>query len=123
MHRSGTRRSHRLADQVMREVAEILATESADPRLARLTVSGVRLNSDLSMAEVLYTIGPHDEWGGDEELKSVQEALDRAAGFVRGRLGKRLRSKFVPDLRFTFDNYLEDTIYERGPDDDSSHSA
>lgn len=103
-----SRRSTRLADQIMREVADMLAFDAADPRLSLVTVSGVRLNKDLSIAEVLYTVR-----GGTEHRGEVQAALDKARGFLRASLGKRLKLKFLPELRFTFDAFLEDIVYAR----------
>ncbi len=93
----------------MREVAEMLSTEAADPRLASVTISGVRMNPDLSVAEVLYTVGP----GGDRA--EAEAALAKAGGYLRGKLGRRLKSKFVPELRFAHDEYLEDVIYGQKP--------
>lgn len=108
-----SRRSIRLADLIMQEIASMLAFDVADPRLSLVTVSGVRLNKDLSIAEVLYTVR-----GGTEHKDEVQAALDKAKGFLRSSLGKRLKLKFLPDLRFTFDAFLEDIVYARkGPGD------
>lgn len=105
MQRTGSRRSHRMADQILREIAQMLATEVADPRLELVTVSGVRMNSDLSVAEVLYSVSD----AADREI--VQQGLEKAAGYLRSALGKRLRSKFVPRLRFRHDDFLEDMVY------------
>jgi ribosome-binding factor A len=92
----------------MREVAEILETESWDPRIEGVTVSGARMNSDLSVAEVLYTPSILN----DDAPEAVQEALDQAAGFIRSKLAARLRTKRVPRLRFVRDEFLEDMVYD-----------
>lgn len=112
MQHSGSRRSHRMGDQIMREVSEMLTLEVSDPRLAMITVSGVRMNSDLSIAEVLYSAPS----GAD--LDSVNAGLKKAAPFMRSRLAKRLKSKFIPKLVFRHDDYLEDMVYGRGPEAD-----
>lgn len=109
MHPSGSRRAHRMADQIMREVSEMLAFEVGDPRLAMVTVSGVRMNKDLSIAEVLYSAPA----GAD--LDGVRAALDKAASYLRGGLGKRLKTKFIPRLVFVHDDYLEEMVYGKGP--------
>ncbi|WP_028586864.1 30S ribosome-binding factor RbfA [Desulfocurvus vexinensis] len=109
MHPSGSRRAHRMADQIMREVSEMLALEVADPRLAMITVSGARMNKDLSIAEVLYSAPA----GAD--LDAVRAALDKAASYLRGGLGKRLKTKFIPRLVFVHDDYLEEMVYGKGP--------
>lgn len=108
MRRTASRRSHRVGDAIMREVAEILETESWDPRIEGVTVSGVRMNSDLSVAEVLYSPSIMHEENADE----VQEALDKASGFVRSKLAARLRTKRVPQIRFVRDSFLEDMVYD-----------
>ncbi len=75
MHPSGSRRAHRMADQIMREVSEMLALEVADPRLAMITVSGARMNKDLSIAEVLY---------------SAPAGADGSSGRRQGKKGENL---------------------------------
>lgn len=90
----------------MREVATLLVEEMKDPRLELVTISGARLNADLSLVEVLYTVS-----GDQERRKEVQAALDHAAGFVRGRLGKALDLRRTPSVRFVFDEFLESQVY------------
>ena len=104
------RRADRAGDLIMREIARLLAEEVADPRLELVTVSGVRLNADFSVALVLLTYS-----GGPERHKQVHEALDRARGFLRSRLGKALKMKKIPELRFQDDEFLEEMVYERRP--------
>lgn len=94
-------RSERVADQIQREVAEIIAQELEDPRIGRVTVSGSSLSKDLSNA-TLYITMPAD---GDVQL--ALEGLNRASGFVRRRLGQRVRMRYVPRLRFAHDETLD----------------
>jgi ribosome-binding factor A len=94
-------RSERVADQVQREVAEIIAQELEDPRVRRVTVSGSSISKDLSNATLYITL-PAD---GDVEL--ALEGLNRACGFVRRRLGQRVRMRYVPRLRFAHDVTLD----------------
>ncbi|GFK92720.1 Ribosome-binding factor A [Fundidesulfovibrio magnetotacticus] len=101
-----SRRSMRLADQIMRDLASLLAMELADPRLELVTISGVRLNSDLSVATVYYTMH-----GDAERFKAAESALYQARGLMRSRLAKGLNSKFVPELRFARDEFLETMVY------------
>lgn len=105
MQASGSRRAHRLGDQIMRLVAELLATEVADPRLSMVTVSGVRMSKDLSVAQVLYTV----PMGADPA--EIEAGLNKAAGFFRSRVGRALKSKFIPSITFARDDYLEDVVY------------
>lgn len=113
---SSGRRASRMGDQIMRELANMLLEESQDPRLAKVTLSGVRMNSNLRVAEVLYTLS-----GGEENLKDAEAALQKAKGFLRSGLGRRLKLRYLPELRFVYDSFLEDMIYgkpcpENSPD-------
>lgn len=91
---------------VMREVSELLTHEVSDPRLSMVSISGVRMNSDVSVAEVMYTCA-----GDEEKLAQVAEGLEKAKGFIRKKLAGRLRTRHVPELRFMRDEFLEDVVY------------
>jgi ribosome-binding factor A len=94
-------RSERVADQIQREVAEIISQELEDPRIGRVTVSGSSLSKDLSNATLYITLPV------DGDVKLVLEGLNRASGFVRRRLGQRVRMRYVPRLRFAHDATLD----------------
>jgi ribosome-binding factor A len=101
-----SRRSIRMADQIMRELALMLSENIQDPRLELVTVSGVRLSPDLTVATVLYTMH-----GDAERIKAAKDALYQAKGFLRSHLGRRIKTKFIPDLRFEHDQFLETMVY------------
>lgn len=105
---TASRRSTRLADQILREMATALIEDVRDPRLELVTISGVALNADLSVARISYTLS-----GDAARLAEAAKALEQAKGFLRTLLGQRLRMKFVPELRFARDTYLEDMVYGR----------
>jgi ribosome-binding factor A len=116
MRRSETPRAKRLSDAILREVSMILVEDVKDPRLELVSISGVRLNRDLSITEILFTHG-----GGPEKREEVQKGLDAAKGFIRTQLGKRLNMRRTPELRFIWDEFLEVMVYGRkggseGPD-------
>jgi ribosome-binding factor A len=108
MKRTETRRSTRLADQILREMATALVEDIRDPRLELVTISGVALNSDLSVARISYTLS-----GDEARFAAAAKALEQAKGYLRTLLGQRLRMKFVPELRFARDTYLEEMVYGR----------
>lgn len=114
MQRATTRRSQRMSDQIMREISRILVEEIQDPRLDMLTISGVRMNRDFSIAEVLYT---HIK--GREAIPDIEKGLAKARGYMRSQLGKRLKLRGVPELRFTWDTFLEEMVYDHGAEQDS----
>lgn len=99
-----TRRTERVGELVREEVARVLREDVADPRLNLVTLTRVDVAPDFSHALVLWSVIETAE-GPDAE--SVQEGLDGAAAFVRGRLARKLSLKRVPQLRFRHDPSLE----------------
>ncbi len=97
-------RSVRVADQLQREIALLVVHEVADPRVGAVTISGVDLSPDMSHARVFVTPGH-----GTDARESV-DALNRAAGFLRSRLGRRLRMRRIPRLVFEHDRTLEHAL-------------
>ncbi|THB70651.1 MAG: 30S ribosome-binding factor RbfA [Desulfovibrio sp.] len=105
MRRTDSRRAMRMGDAIMRELADVLATQAQDPSLSLVTISGVRVNADLRVAEVLYT-------GGDDEcMAEAAKGLERALPLFRRELAARLDTKHVPELRFLRDTFLEEQVY------------
>ena len=101
MGHTGYSRSIRVADQIQRELALIVLHEVADPRVGDVTISGLDLSPDMRHAKVLVTPGH-----GTDGVASV-DALNRAAGFLRSRLGRRVRMRRLPRLIFEHDRTLE----------------
>ena len=104
MGRTEYSRTIRVADQIQREIALLVAHEVADPRVGKVTVSGVDLSPDMRNAKVLVTPGRGTD--GDASV----DALNRAAGFLRSRLGRRVRLRRVPRLVFEHDRTLEQAL-------------
>ena len=95
-------RTSRIADQIQREIAELLRTEVRDPRVGMLTVTGVELSRDQSHAKIFFTMLGGEAAGGD-----ALEGLQRAAGFLRSQLAHRLTIRKVPELHFAYDTSVE----------------
>lgn len=95
-------RATRVAEQLQRELSDLIRRELRDPRLALLTVTGVDLSSDLGRAQV-FVHSLDESVDGD----SVAASLDKASGFLRSQLGKRLRLRIMPILEFRYDQALE----------------
>ena len=95
-------RLSRIADQIQRELAELVRTEVRDPRVGMVTLTGVELSRDQSHAKVFFTIlGPA---GAADEAR---HGLERAAGFLRSQLAHRLTVRKVPELHFEYDSSVE----------------
>ena len=93
-------RSARIADQIQRELAEVIRLEMRDPRVGLVTLTGVELSRDQSHAKVFFTVL------GSESGDSL-EGLQRAAGFLRSELARRLTTRKVPELHFAYDESVE----------------
>lgn len=99
------KRSDRVADLLQKEIADLVFRRVKDPRVANITVTGVDVTPDLKNARVFFCI-----MGGGSDDKSRQEAssgLEKATGFIRREIGKRLRLRFVPQIDFKYDSSFE----------------
>ena len=93
----------RLGDQLQVELADLIQRELKDPRVGFVTVTEVRMSPDLKHARVYVSV-----FEGEEEKKQESiTALQRAEGFLRHSLGRRLRLRYVPALRFVVDDTLD----------------
>lgn len=95
-------RSLRLNEQFRREISEILARKVRDPRIGHLLITEVAVTSDLWVAKVYFRL-----LAGDRDTAEVLEGLEAAAPFVRKELGKILRIRRIPELRFHYDTTID----------------
>ncbi len=98
------KRTDRVAEQLQRELAQIIQLEVRDPRVGMVTVCAVDLSRDLHYATVYVTF-----LGIDETVKATQEAVDvlnEAASYIRIHIGKRMRMRAVPHVKFLFDKSI-----------------
>jgi ribosome-binding factor A len=95
-------RASRLAEQIQRDLAELIRLEVKDPRVSLVTVTAVEVSADLTHARVFVTTLA-DAIGADETV----QALQHAAGFLRSRLSHSLKVRQVPELRFVYDESVE----------------
>jgi ribosome-binding factor A len=96
------RRSIRIADQIQRELADLVRLEVRDPRVKFVTLTGVELSRDQSHAKVFFTV-----LGARAQADEALEGLTRACGFLRSSLAHRLSTRTVPDLAFAYDESVE----------------
>jgi len=96
-------RTDRVAQQIQKEIAVILQREIKDPRLGMVTVSAVEVSRDLSYAKVFITVFNTDD---EDKAKQSAKILNEAKGYIRSLLGKRIRARIMPELRFVIDNSL-----------------
>lgn len=114
-------RGFRVADQIQRDLSELIARELKDPRVGMVTLQTVEVTPDYAHAKVYFSV-----LTGDPE--AAQEGLNQAAGFLRNGLFKRLHIHTVPTLHFVFDRTPEraadmnaliaKAVQSRGKDDE-----
>jgi ribosome-binding factor A len=96
-------RSRRIAEQIQRELADLIRLELKDPRVSGLvTITDVEVSPDQSHAKVFFTL-----LGDAKKIEQTTEGLKRAAGFLRTQLGSRMKLRSVPQLNFRYDTSVE----------------
>ncbi|CBW74966.1 30S ribosome-binding factor RbfA [Mycetohabitans rhizoxinica] len=101
--RSSGDRNVRIADQIQRDLSELIAREVKDPRIGLVTIQAVELTPDYAHAKVFFTTLTADP-------RQTQEALNHAAGHLHNLLFKRLHIHTVPTLHFMFDESIEKAV-------------
>ena len=97
------KRSDRVAQEIQKEIAVILQREVKDPRIGMVTVSDVEVSSDLAYAKVFVTfLFDHDE----QAITQGMKGLEKAAPYIPTLLGKTMRLRIVPAIRFIYDESL-----------------
>ncbi len=97
----GFQRSDRVAEQVRRDLADLLRNELKDPRVGMISLTSVELTPDYAHAKVYFTTL------NSEHLADIEQGLKRASGFLRRELGRRIHIHTLPELHFIYDNSLE----------------
>ena len=98
-------RTQRLGEQIKRDLALLIQRELKDPRIGMVTVNFVDLSKDLSYADVNVTALVTDD--SDEKIIESLTILNEASTFLRMELGRALKVRKVPHLRFHYDDSLK----------------
>jgi len=94
-------RLHKVADQIQKELSEIVRRELRDPRVGMVTFTGVEVSPDFSHARVYFTLLDKDH------LPQTLDGLRRAAGYLRSRLAHAIKLYATPELHFFYDESVE----------------
>jgi ribosome-binding factor A len=97
---SPVNRSYKVADQIQRDLSELIARELKDPRVGLVTIQSVEVTPDYAHAKVFFSVLTGD-------AQACGEGLNQAAGFLRNGLFKRLSIHTVPTLHFVYDQTPE----------------
>lgn len=95
-------RSNRVAEQMKKELSDIIGRKLKDPRVGFITVTDVAVTGDLQQATIYIT-----SLGNERERAETLKALDKANGFIRLEIGHRIRLRRTPELTFEFDSSVE----------------
>ena len=95
-------RSERVGGQIQKLISELLQKTLNDPRLEMATITTVRLTSDLRLARVYFTVT-----GGVENRSEAARGFQCATGYIKRSLAPRLGLRYMPDLKFFYDETFE----------------
>ena len=99
--KKGQGRPQRLGDLIQREVSDLIRDEVRDPRIGMITITSVDVSPDMSHAKVFFTVLEK------HKLPDTLTGLGRSAGFLRSQLAKRIKMYTTPQLRFVYDESVE----------------
>jgi len=95
-------RTRRIAEQIQRDLSNIIRLDLSDPRVGMVTITDVDVSPDYSHAKVFFTL-----LDGAGTIEETRKALQHAAGFLRTRLAHGLKLRTTPELRFEYDSSVE----------------
>lgn len=96
------KRKDRVGDQIKKEVSQIIQRELKDPGIGFVTVTGVELSPDLKNARIFYSV-----LGDEQKRQKSDQALQRAVFFIQHEIGRKMRLKYTPKIKFVYDHSLE----------------
>ena len=99
-------RTRRVADQIQRNMAELIQMELGDPRLGMVTVTAVEVTHEFETARIYFTV-LGKTLDDQSQVKETTAVLNHAAGFLRSALSKRLKLRKTPQLIFVYDTSME----------------
>ncbi|SDJ01039.1 30S ribosome-binding factor RbfA [Salimicrobium halophilum] len=95
-------RANRVAEQIKKELGDIISKKIKDPRIGFVTVTDVDVTGDLQQAKVFITV-----LGSEEETHDTLAGLAKAKGFIRSEIGRRIRLRKTPEIMFEVDEAVE----------------
>jgi ribosome-binding factor A len=95
-------RSDRVGGQIQKVLSDILLKRVKDPRLKTATITGVKMSRDLKMARIYFVTS-----GGKKNMEAAVEGFKSAFGYVKRKLAAQLGLRYMPELRFFYDESFE----------------
>jgi ribosome-binding factor A len=107
-------RSTRVAEQMQRELADLLMFELKDPRVTMVTITAVEVTGDMAHAKIFYsapqpksTSAKPNAANHAKTLQTIQNGLEKSAGYLRTQVAKRMLLRTVPQLHFVYDESID----------------
>lgn len=95
-------RANRIAEQMKKELGEIIGRKLKDPRIGFVTITDVEVSGDLQQAKIFLTV-----LGDEDNKEATLEGLKKAKGFIRSEIGTRIRLRKTPEIEFEWDESYE----------------
>ena len=95
-------RSDRVSGLIQEVLSVILKKEIADPRLQMATITGVKMSADLKLANIYFTTS-----GDKNTIDAAAQAFNRAHGYIKKKLAQQLELRYMPQLRFFYDESFD----------------
>ena len=99
-------RAVRVAEVVKAEVAQLLAKGLKDPRVGFVSIMAVKMSPDLQYANLYVSV-----YGSEKEKKDSLIGLRNSSGWIRRELGRRLKLRLTPEVRFFEDTTLDEVFH------------
>lgn len=99
---SSSKRSEQLEKSLIKEINNIIYRKINDPRIKFVTITRIKVSPDLKYADIFVTI-----FNDEAQQKKALKGLKNATKFIRGELGKDLKLRYVPNIKFKIDKDLE----------------
>ena len=118
-------RADRVSGLIQKTLSEILQKKVNDPRLKMVTITGVKMSRDLRIAKIYFSFPE----GGAEKQAQAMEGFKSASGYVKKKLARRLGLRYMPALRFYYDEsfdfgaHIEDLLRSIKTENESDHQS
>jgi ribosome-binding factor A len=102
----GQLRTEKVQELIKQEVSQIILKELKDPRIGFITVTQVDVTGDLRNAKIYVSL-----MGSEEQIRDCWDGLQKALGYIRREIGKRIRLRCTPELSFQLDKSLDYSVH------------
>ncbi|MBF0101478.1 MAG: 30S ribosome-binding factor RbfA [Desulfobacterales bacterium] len=95
-------RSERVGTQIQKIISDMMHKDVNDPRLDLATITAVKMTEDLKFANIFFAIS-----GGQKNIDDASDGFKSASGFIKRELAKQLNLKYMPDIKFSYDDSFD----------------